>query len=101
MGKNRVCAIGEDVIVRKMLGSIGKARRQQEFFDGKVGKLDDWRTVDIEDRDQTGTSRKHSLMCILGAPVRVVFFSGVMSNCKYFCELFNAKRSKGDCDALQ
>ncbi len=52
----------EDVIARKKLYRVGKARGCQDVSYGEVRKLDDWRIIDIDDDDQTGTSRQHSLL---------------------------------------
>ena len=101
-GKSGMGRMKEDVIARKMYCRVGEARGHQEFFDGEVRKLYDRRIIDIDDGNQTGTSRKHSLMGILGAPVVMTFriLSGIHLNGEYFHKLFNTKRANGGCETL-
>jgi len=65
-------------MAREMLcgsAALAKARGRREFFHGEVRKLDNRRLgiIDIGGDDQTGTSRQHSLLCILEALVSAIF----------------------------
>ena len=67
-----------------------------------MGKLDSGDSINIDNDDKAGTSRKHGLTHILRAPVTIIFgvLSLVNSKSENFCKLFNKKWANGNCEAL-
>src|SRR5260370_7556166 len=79
-----------DVLDARCLEAIGG----QEFFDRKVRKLYNFRTLIVDDDgDKSGTCGKHRFLWIFGSPVfhKIKCRVRAKLDCEYFCEFFNAK----------
>ena len=59
MGESGVCQMRDNVIAGEFRTRGGNAAGCQEFFDRKVGKLNDPKPIYINDGDETGARRKY------------------------------------------
>src|SRR6266404_3774540 len=93
----------DNVIEREVLSRGGKAIRCQEFLDGKVGKLNDLRPVDIDDGDETGACSEYSFFCVAQPPswIKPRNSSGIKPNRQDLRQLLNTKRSSRHDQALK
>ena len=79
------------------------AIRGQIFFHREVRELDNFLVTDVDNSNQSGTSRQYEFFWILGTQTSIECGDGfhIGSNCKKFCELLDTKRTLGYDQALE